>query len=248
MSEYLVLQLVGPMASWGEIAVGEIRGSWAMPSKSAVLGLVAGSLGIRRDQDEEHLALDRTLGFAAICDEPGVPLSDYHTAQAAYANEKPKGGEFISRAHELSREAKSIRTILSTREYYVGARWRVCLWQKEAAGSHTLGKIAHALANPVFVPFLGRKACPPALPFDPQLISATDPQSAFAQYAPLLSAEMLGARSARVSSGRMVLETEESAPSNGARRQERRDAIISRSKWRFGPRLEDESLTGGKDL
>jgi CRISPR system Cascade subunit CasD len=35
--EYLLFRLYGPMASWGEIAVGEMRHSEVKPSKSALL-------------------------------------------------------------------------------------------------------------------------------------------------------------------------------------------------------------------
>ncbi|PAP57596.1 type I-E CRISPR-associated protein Cas5/CasD, partial [Salmonella enterica subsp. enterica serovar Braenderup] len=51
MSQYLVFQLHGPMASWGVDAPGEVRHSQAQPSRSALLGLLAAALGIRRDEE-----------------------------------------------------------------------------------------------------------------------------------------------------------------------------------------------------
>ena len=52
MKEYLVFQLYAPLASWGEEASGEIRHSATVPTRSALLGLLAAALGIRRDEEE----------------------------------------------------------------------------------------------------------------------------------------------------------------------------------------------------
>ena len=46
--DYLVFRLYGPMCSWGDIAVGEVRPSTVHPSKSAILGLIAAALGVKR--------------------------------------------------------------------------------------------------------------------------------------------------------------------------------------------------------
>jgi CRISPR system Cascade subunit CasD len=52
MSQYLVFQLHGPMASWGVDAPGEVRHSHELPSRSALLGLLAAALGIRREEEQ----------------------------------------------------------------------------------------------------------------------------------------------------------------------------------------------------
>ena len=49
--DILVFRLYGPMASWGEIAVGENRHTANYPSKSALLGLLGAALGIERDDE-----------------------------------------------------------------------------------------------------------------------------------------------------------------------------------------------------
>ncbi len=49
MSQYLIFQLHGPMASWGVDAPGEVRHTHELPSRSALLGLLAAGVGIRRD-------------------------------------------------------------------------------------------------------------------------------------------------------------------------------------------------------
>src|SRR6266699_2816470 len=80
--EYLVFRLYGPMCSWGDIAVGEVRPSTMHPSKSAILGLVAAALGLKRpdtvrDENERttlevaHSTLAHGYGFAVRVDAPG---------------------------------------------------------------------------------------------------------------------------------------------------------------------------------
>jgi CRISPR system Cascade subunit CasD len=63
MSQYLVFQLHGPMASWGVDAPGEVRHSHELPSRSALLGLLAAALGIRRDEEERLNAFNQHYSF-----------------------------------------------------------------------------------------------------------------------------------------------------------------------------------------
>lgn len=64
MSQYLVFQLHGPMASWGEDAPGEVRHSHELPSRSALLGLLAAALGIRREEEQRLKAFNQHYPFA----------------------------------------------------------------------------------------------------------------------------------------------------------------------------------------
>lgn len=59
MSQYLIFQLHGPMASWGVDAPGEVRHTHELPSRSALLGLLAAGVGIRRDDTERLNAFNR---------------------------------------------------------------------------------------------------------------------------------------------------------------------------------------------
>ena len=45
---FLLFTLYAPMASFGEVAVGERRMSWSRPGRSAILGMVAARLGNRQ--------------------------------------------------------------------------------------------------------------------------------------------------------------------------------------------------------
>ncbi|MCY4377532.1 MAG: type I-E CRISPR-associated protein Cas5/CasD, partial [Spirochaetaceae bacterium] len=113
----LLFTLYAPMASFGEVAVGERRMSWARPGRSAVLGLVAAALGNKRADEAAHRKLEDALHYAVRTDAPGRPLIDYHTAQTPRAR---RGRTFATRREELRSE--NLHTVLSTREWRGGAR------------------------------------------------------------------------------------------------------------------------------
>lgn len=81
MNRYLLFRLYGPMAAWGGTAVGEYRPSDAQPSRTAILGLLAAAVGIRRDQEDALNDLDRSVEIAVRLDMPGEVMRDYHTTQ-----------------------------------------------------------------------------------------------------------------------------------------------------------------------
>ena len=81
MADYLVFRLYGPLASWGEIAVGESRHSAAYPSRSALIGLLGAALGIERDDEAGQQALAAGYRFGVKLHAAGHPLRDYHTVQ-----------------------------------------------------------------------------------------------------------------------------------------------------------------------
>ena len=61
---YLLFRLYGPMASWGEIAVGETRHTASYPGKSAIIGLMAAALGTKRNDTEKQLRMQQGYAFA----------------------------------------------------------------------------------------------------------------------------------------------------------------------------------------
>jgi len=81
MSRFLCFWLQGPLCSWGDIAVGEVRPSQGHPTKSAVLGLLAGALGVDRFDQAAHDALHQGLSLAVLVVAPGQPLRDFHTVE-----------------------------------------------------------------------------------------------------------------------------------------------------------------------
>ncbi|MBJ2489335.1 type I-E CRISPR-associated protein Cas5/CasD, partial [Salmonella enterica subsp. enterica serovar London] len=98
MSQYLVFQLHGPMASWGVDAPGEVRHSHELPSRSALLGLLAAALGIRRDEEERLNAFNRHYQFLLCASGNPRWARDYHTVQMPKEVRKAR---YFSRREEL---------------------------------------------------------------------------------------------------------------------------------------------------
>ncbi|GAB3379692.1 type I-E CRISPR-associated protein Cas5/CasD [Spongiibacter taiwanensis] len=178
--DYLLFRLYGPLASWGNIAIGESRHSFHGPTKSAVMGLVAAALGIRREEESQHLRLNREYHMASALFSQGSLLRDYHTVQAP-----DTVGKFTyrSRRDELVIGKDRLGTVLSSREYRSDALAWVAL-RAEDGVPYTLEQIADGLRTPIFTLYLGRKSCPLAAPLDPQLVVADGFAEAFKKYQP----------------------------------------------------------------
>jgi CRISPR system Cascade subunit CasD len=176
--EYLVIQLYGPMASWGEIAVGESRHTDIKPGKSALLGLLAAALGLDRSQESLHSEMAQYYRLAIKLHSAGRPMRDYHTTQAPDSVGRFR---YRSRRDELVVGRARLGTILSSREYRTDALAIVAV-SAEASARWDLMRLADALKRPRFHLYLGRKSCPLAAPLDPQLIRADGVRAALDGY------------------------------------------------------------------
>jgi CRISPR system Cascade subunit CasD len=246
MTDYLLFQLYGPLAAWGDTAVGEFRPSQAHPGRTAVLGLVAAALGIRRPQphtddpsERDLTELDRALRVAVRLDAPGEVLRDYHTTQVPSQERKVR---HYTRRDEL-RDPGKLNTILSQRDYRTDAAVTVALQQRASDVAFDLSQIAQALRQPVFTLYLGRKACPPALPLNPQLIIADDLKTAFDRYdSPLVQlGELLGLVGSPLptTDGTRYFWGDDPNPGMNPQMQyPRRDQLRSRQRWQFDNRTE----------
>ncbi|HFB65195.1 MAG TPA: type I-E CRISPR-associated protein Cas5/CasD [Aeromonadales bacterium] len=186
MQKYLLFQLYGVLASWGDQAVGGERPGSTHPSRSALLGLLAAAMGIRRDEEQKLEALSRQCGFAIKSYSNGQVLRDFHTAQVPPTIKKNK--HLYTRRDEL-RESK-LGTTLSFREYRQDALAVIALRLNDTAGTG-LSELCQALASPAFHLYLGRKSCPLSLPLNPQILSAQTVKSALDEYKIDTSIKML---------------------------------------------------------
>ncbi|MBF0169346.1 MAG: type I-E CRISPR-associated protein Cas5/CasD [Alphaproteobacteria bacterium] len=234
MTDFLIFRLYGPLASWGDIAVGERRAGFARPSKSAALGIVAAALGIKRSDKEEQGRLAEGYGFAVRVDAHGRSLRDYHTAQTARMADVKKLSKVDSRPLTRKRllSVDDPETILSQRDYLADALFTVALWKRVGA-PNTLAEIRNALTQPKYALYLGRKSCPPALPLSPEVIEASDLLEALKQYAP--PEFELG----RDSSALLAWE-DNVVPEAPMQQVQRRDSVRDRSRWLFAERQEKE--------
>ena len=231
MRDHLTFRLYGPLAAWGDIAVGEYRPSFAHPSKSAVIGLLAAGLGIRRDEEEQQNALAKACSFAVRVDAMGTLLRDYHTTQVPSAR---RGVVHYSRRSELG--VGDLNTILSNRDYRCDAAYTVAISVREGA-PYSVQQMADALLRPVFTLYLGRKSCPLALPLQPCVVSTATLREAL-ESVPVPLDELVGVMKSPAEVGVYWEDGEVS----GYERDHvitRRDAPLSRKRWQFAERREN---------
>jgi len=157
----LAFTLYAPLAATGDIAVGERRGGFDRPARSAILGLAAAALGIERADDGAHAALDRGYRLAQRLRGRGPLRQDYHTVQAPAADRKAR---WATRREALA--APRLETLLSTRDYWADPVVDIVLIQVEEAGPDP-ATLAAALGRPAYTLSFGRKACPLGLPLRP---------------------------------------------------------------------------------
>ena len=218
----ILLKFSGPMQSWGTDSHFETRHTDHHPSKSAVLGLLAASLGWRRDDD--RIADLNRFCFAVRVDQPGSMLKDYHTAH------KPevKNGGIIS-----------YRTYVTTRYYLQDAVFIVALGVSE---SSDMDKIVKALRSPYFQPYMGRRALP--LPMDFLLdVVEGDPLSVLCSF-PWQASRLVQKQEQRkgVGSKRLSIFTE--TPVRRSVSKPRRDHVLSLSASgrHYLARMEQETV------
>ena len=237
--DYLVFQLQAPLSAWGETAVGEFRPTANYPSESALLGLLAAALGIRREEEDAHAALRKGYGFAIGVLSAGRLLRDYHTAQVP-GRVSLKNRPHNSRRDELNVPKDELNTILSTRDYRQDAASVVAVQVRDGAGApYVLSDVAQALAKPRFTLYLGRKACPPAVPLNPQIIAAENALTAVLAYQQAL-AKRGGATALALE--RMVWGEGIESGATHDLEVVRKDRVLSRDQWQFGDRIEYVAL------
>lgn len=231
MNDYLLFRLYGPLASWGETAVGEVRPSAAWPGRSAIIGLLAAALGVRRDEEHRQNALANGYGMAVCVESSGELLRDYHTTQVP---PERRGVTHRTRRDELN--ADTLHTILSQRDYRSDALYTVAIWQKPGASDATLEQLAQALERPRFTLYLGRKSCPLAMPLSPRIVRVDDLRSAFddVEFPDGKLLDALPLAQERI----FVWEEGRAEGMKALHVNRRRDDPTSRKRWQFGERNE----------
>ncbi len=240
MKSYLLFQLYGPMASWGDIAVGEQRPTLGHPTKSAITGLLAAALGIKRQEEVIHNQLSDGYRLAIRVDASGSLLRDYHTIQVPPPQ---RGRVFHTRKDELDVEKHQLNTLLSSRDYRADAHYTVALWERN--GPYNLPALKQALEQPHYTLYLGRKSCPLARPLQPRLIKSENLYNAFQQFEindEVLNTQQLSASTPDSTTAyywEELTPSETGLPQGGSHMMyERRDKVSSRRRWQFMTRKE----------
>ena len=166
MNDYLVLKLNGVMQSWGGHTFEDLRHTEIMPTRSAILGLLAACLGIDRTDQNSQKALGQSIKMAIRADQRHIKtqcITDFHTVENA-RNVEGKKRPF---------------PITSNREYLCDAIFTVIL-EQQPKSQYPLKTIKKALQDPIYTPFLGRRACPINRPLYEAELSALNFKTAFA--------------------------------------------------------------------
>ena len=152
----LLLQLIGPMQSWGTQSRFSVRDTGLEPSKSGVVGLLASALGRSRSAEIADLV---GLRLGVRVDREGRMEKDFHTTGGFRQNAPEAARVRVLKADGKYPPAKS-SAVLSIRFYLADAAFLAGL----EGSLDVLCSLHEGLANPVWPLFLGRKAFPPSLP------------------------------------------------------------------------------------
>jgi CRISPR system Cascade subunit CasD len=141
----LLLRCAAPLQAWDTQSNFGVRTTGREPTKSGIIGLLCAALGRPRSEPVDDLA---ALRMGVRVDQEGEVLRDWHTAG--------KDG-YLKASGAIERT----NLITSTRYYLTDAAFLVGLESNDRALLETLYA---ALRHPRWLLFLGRKACPPAMP------------------------------------------------------------------------------------
>lgn len=178
---FLVFRLYGPLASWGQAAVGGDRPTGVYPTRSAITGLLAAAIGIKREQEHEMQQLNGCIQIAVKQLVPSTLLRDYHTTQVPSTR---RGVSHYTRKSELGEE--KLNTILSSRDYRCDGMWVVAIRLVEQS-DYSLEGLKQALLKPTFTLYLGRKSCPLATPLSPVIVETENLKEALDTEFPALT-------------------------------------------------------------
>lgn len=143
----LTIKLTAPLQAYGNEASFERRTSWPAPSKSAVVGMIAAALGMRRE--DERIKSLNDLAYAVRVDQIGKTMTEFQTVEWKPGTRK-----------------------LTYRDHYQDAVYVAAVGSED---EELIGKIEYALKHPRFQLYLGRRACPPAGVLRIESFADTDP-------------------------------------------------------------------------
>lgn len=150
----LLLRLAAPLQSYGADSKFNTRRTRDMPTKSAVVGMLAAALGRRRGEALDDLT---ALRFGARADQPGREVVDYQTI-TPFPDEVSDTRK--ARKGKAPKKIKPDVLDIIYRHYIEDAVFVVGVEGDDGK----LRELEDALRHPVFQLYLGRRSCPPQLP------------------------------------------------------------------------------------
>ena len=170
MTESVILRFAGPQQSWGTTELAD-RNTEPVPTRNAVVGMIAAALGARRGLWPDWLW---GTDIWVRVDRAGTLSTDFHTVGAP-----PPDVALIRGRHRIATGLSGPAdfmvpmgngtswtlgggTMVTNRQYLADAEFIVAI---SHADTSRVAEIAAALRNPVFMTYLGRKAFAPTFPF-----------------------------------------------------------------------------------
>ena len=165
----LTFVIEAPLASWGSRLSGTIRTSDALPTHSALMGMIGAALGIpRKDDSLTQLAADYACAVWVV--SAGQRMSDFHTVETPIET-----GFIYSRPRTREDElAGSTTTTITRREYMMDVRYVIALVPVADKPNITLAQVEEAINMPVFTLCAGRRSCSLSSPVTPIRLSKDD--------------------------------------------------------------------------
>ncbi|WP_159599763.1 type I-E CRISPR-associated protein Cas5/CasD [Agromyces humi] len=170
----LLLRFAGPAQSYASSPF-TTRPTEGVPTRSAVLGLIAAAAGITRDVDAPWLD---ELDIWVRVDKPGTAVNDFHTISAppaAVASSRTRQryigslgadrrtADFaVPTGKGTKWSAHGATTMTTHRSFLADAEFIVAITHPDPGVVDT---VDHAIRNPEFMTYLGRKAFSPTFPF-----------------------------------------------------------------------------------
>jgi len=164
----LAFYIDAPMQSWGASSKFQYRETNPFPTKSAVVGLIAGSMGIDKHAADEADQLEPLAGLKLTVVRLPKPkrtptrFTDFHTVGGGY-DKKASLWEKMSIPQKAS--GAPFGTVITHRSYLSDASFAALL----EGDSGLLERIQDALLDPMWGVWFGRKTCLPATPLTPTL-------------------------------------------------------------------------------
>jgi len=153
----LLLQLEGPMQSWGYRSRFDYRDTALEPTRSGVIGLLCAAMGIAREDEKEILRFE-SIRMGVRVDEPTYWRTCF--SRAVYQGPRPER-DYHTALDVIKADGKGTDTVVSYRDYLADASFTVGLQSEDL---QLLQDVADALQSPKWPLFLGRKAFPLAVP------------------------------------------------------------------------------------
>lgn len=177
MTQWLLVTLAAPLASFGEEAGNAQRGTADRPARSALLGLAGAALGIDRGDADAQQALTQSFRIATRTLSAGALLSDFHTYQSLPSAK----GKPATRAAALARR-EDLVTSITRRDYRCDVMYHAAYKEQQPGGRYRLETLRDAFMQPIYAPYLGRHSCPLSRPLAPELVEAETVLDAFRLY------------------------------------------------------------------